>query len=184
MRIAWGITGAGHLLKESVEVMETLRGKYEIRVFLSKAGEEVARMYRVLDRIESFPVIRESKQGSSFSSCGAFNLGKYDAFIISPATSNTIAKIRLGIADSLIPCCASQALKSRVPLILLPTDSKPIVDTKAPNGQIFRIYVRRVDLEHIEALRNEGVIILEHPAEIKKALEGVKSGMRRVIKID
>lgn len=180
MRIAWGITGAGHLLEETVEIMEELKREHEIKeikVFLSRAGEEVARMYGVLGRVEGFPVVRESRQGFSFPSCGAFNLGKYDAFIISPATSNTVAKIRLGIADSLIPCCASQALKSRIPLILVPTDSKPIVDTKAPNGQIFRIYVRRIDLEHIEALRDEGAIIVEHPREIKKALKDIKSGM-------
>ena len=173
MKIAWGITGAGHLLEESVEIMEELKKEHEIKVFLSRAGEEVVRMYGVLGRVGEFPIVRESKQGFSFPSCGAFNLGKYDAFIISPATSNTVAKIRLGIADSLIPCCASQALKSRIPLILVPTDSKPIVDTKAPNGQIFRIYVRRIDLEHIEALRDEGAIIVEHPGEIKKALKDI-----------
>jgi len=171
MRMAWGISGAGHLLKESVEVIEKLSERHEIKIFLSRAGEEVAKMYHVLDRIERFPLVKESRQDFSFPSCGAFNLRKFDVFIISPATSNTIAKIRLGIADSLLSCCASQALKSRIPLILIPTDSKPIIETRAPNGQIFKIYVRKVDLEHLEALKEEGVIILEHPYEVEKALE-------------
>ncbi|MBO8174656.1 MAG: 4Fe-4S ferredoxin [Thermococcus sp.] len=171
MRIAWGISGAGHLLKESIEILEKLRDKHEIKIFLSRAGEEVVKMYKLFDRLEEFSLVKESRQGSSFPSCGAFNLGKFDVFIISPATSNTVAKIRLGIADSLLSCCASQALKSRVPLILVPTDSKPVVETKAPNGQIFKIYVRKVDLEHLKALKEEGVIILEHPYEVEKALE-------------
>lgn len=170
MRIAWGISGAGHLLQESIEILEKLRDKHEIKIFLSRAGEEVAKMYKLFDRLERFPLVKESKQGFSFPSCGAFNLGKFDVFIISPATSNTVAKIRLGIADSLLSCCASQALKSKVPLILVPTDSKPVVETKAPNGQIFRIYVRKIDLEHLEALKKEGVIILEHPYEIEHVL--------------
>ncbi|WP_457752941.1 flavoprotein [Thermococcus sp.] len=171
MRIAWGISGAGHLLRESIEVLEKLGDKHEIKIFLSRAGEEVAKMYKLFDRLEKFPLVKESKQGFSFPSCGAFNLGRFDIFIISPATSNTVAKIRLGIADSLLSCCASQALKSRVPLILVPTDSKSVVETKAPNGQIFKIYVRKVDLEHLKALKEEGVIILEHPYEVEKALE-------------
>jgi len=170
MRIAWGISGAGHLLKESIEILEKLKDKHKIKIFLSRAGEEVVKMYRLFDRLEKFPLVKESKQGISFPSCGAFNLGKFDVFIISPVTSNTVAKIRLGIADSLLSCCASQALKSRVPLILIPTDSKPVVETRAPNGQIFKIYVRKVDLEHLKALKEEGVIILEHPYEIEHAL--------------
>jgi len=171
LRIAWGISGAGHLLVESVEVLERLGNVHEIKVFLSSAGEEVARIYGVLERIGAFPIVRESKQGHAFPSCGAFNLGKFDVFVISPATSNTVAKIRLGIADSLLSCCASQALKSKLPLVLVPTDSKPVVETKAPNGKIFKIYPRKVDLEHIEALKEEGVIILEHPYDVEKALE-------------
>lgn len=170
MRIAWGISGAGHLLKESIEMLEKLSEKHEIKIFLSRAGEEVAKMYHVLDRIERFPLVRESKQGFSFPSCGAFNLGRFNVFVISPVTSNTVAKIRLGIADSLLSCCASQALKSKVPLILVPTDSKPVVVTRTPNGQIFKIYVRKVDLEHLKALKEEGVIILGHPYEIEYAL--------------
>ncbi|AIF69257.1 2(4Fe-4S) ferredoxin [Palaeococcus pacificus DY20341] len=184
MRIAWGISGAGHLLKESIEVMETLSGKHEVKVFLSRAGEEVARMYGVLEQIGDFPIVRESKQGFAFPPCGAFNLKRFDVFVISPATSNTVAKIRLGIADSLLSCCASQALKSKVPLILVPTDSKHIVETRAPNGQVFMIYPRKVDLEHLEALRDEGVIILEHPKEVPRTLEAAKEGVRRVIKLD
>jgi flavoprotein len=171
VRIAWGISGAGHLLLESVEVLEKLRERHEIKIFLSSAGEEVARMYGVLERIGSFPLVRESKQGHSFPSCGSFNLGKFDVFVISPATSNTVAKIRLGIADSLLSCCASQALKSRVPLMIVPTDSKPVVETKAPNGETFKIYPRKIDLEHLEALREEGVLVLEHPYDVEKALE-------------
>lgn len=183
MRIAWGISGAGHLLAESVEVLRELSKKHDVKVMLSSAGEEVAAMYDVLGDIESLPLIRESRQGRSFPSCGAFNLGRYDVFVISPATSNTVAKIRLGIGDSFLSCCAILALKSRVPLIIVPTDSKPIVKTRAPNGQEFDVHVRKIDLEHLEALRDEGVVVLEHPREVPRALETVKEGIRRVVKV-
>ncbi|RLF79354.1 4Fe-4S ferredoxin [Thermococci archaeon] len=171
LKIAWGISGAGHLLVESVEVVERLKKKHEIKVFLSSAGEEVARIYGVLERIGDFPLVRESRQGHAFPSCGSFNLGKYDLFVISPATSNTVAKIRLGISDSLLSCCASQALKTKVPLVVVPTDSKPVVETKGPNGDVFKLYPRKVDLDHIRALKEEGVIVLEHPYEVEKILK-------------
>lgn len=183
MRIAWGISGAGHLLEESVEVLLKLSEKHDVKVLLSEAGEEVAAMYKVLEDIEQLPLVRESRQGRAFPSCGAFNLGRYDAFVISPATSNTVAKIRLGIGDSFLSCCAILALKSRVPLIIVPTDSKPVVKTRAPNGQEFEIYVRKIDLEHINALRDEGVIVLEHPREVPRALEVAREGVRKVIKL-
>ena len=37
MKIAWGITGAGHLLKESVDVLTELATKHDITVMLSGA---------------------------------------------------------------------------------------------------------------------------------------------------
>jgi dihydromethanopterin reductase (acceptor) len=39
MRIAWCITGAGHLLQESVNVLVELSKKHDVTVLLSGAGE-------------------------------------------------------------------------------------------------------------------------------------------------
>ena len=41
-RIAWGITGSGHYLKESMQIID---GLSDIDIFLSKAGEEVLKWY-------------------------------------------------------------------------------------------------------------------------------------------
>ena len=41
-RIAWGLTGSGHLLKESINIIESLEN---VDLFLSKAGEEVLKWY-------------------------------------------------------------------------------------------------------------------------------------------
>ncbi|HNS25131.1 MAG TPA: flavoprotein, partial [Methanobacteriaceae archaeon] len=53
MKIAWGITGAGHLLLESVEIVENLSREHEVTVLLSGAGEEVLKMYGLYNRVES-----------------------------------------------------------------------------------------------------------------------------------
>ena len=41
-RIAWGITGSGHYLKESMDLIDKLD---DVDLFLSKAGEEVLKWY-------------------------------------------------------------------------------------------------------------------------------------------
>ena len=49
MKIGWAFTGAGHLLKESVEAMEELAKDNDLTVFLSQASEEVLKMYGLYD---------------------------------------------------------------------------------------------------------------------------------------
>ncbi len=45
MRIVFAFTGAGHLLNESVHVVEKLAENHEVTVFISGAAEEVLKMY-------------------------------------------------------------------------------------------------------------------------------------------
>jgi dihydromethanopterin reductase (acceptor) len=51
VKIAWGITGAGHLLQDSVEILEMLSMDHKITVFLSGAAEEVIKMYGLYERV-------------------------------------------------------------------------------------------------------------------------------------
>ena len=51
-RVAWGITGSGHRLVETVEIMNQLKEQYQknvkITVYLSKAGDQVAKYYQLI----------------------------------------------------------------------------------------------------------------------------------------
>ncbi|MDI6643874.1 MAG: dihydromethanopterin reductase (acceptor) [Methanobacteriaceae archaeon] len=128
MKIAWGITGAGHLLLESVELLEKLSKEHEITILLSKAGEEVLKMYGLFERVEVLAggyyreLALEKDQESSFPITGRLSMGRYDHLIISPTTSNTIAKIVHGIADSLISNAVAQAGKGKVNTYIIPVD--------------------------------------------------------------
>ncbi|MDR0912605.1 MAG: dihydromethanopterin reductase (acceptor) [Methanobrevibacter sp.] len=140
MRIAWAITGAGHLLKESVEILEKLSKNHEVTVFLSAAGEEVLNMYGLFDRIKNITggyyreLAIEMDQKYSYPISGRLSLGKYDLLILSPATSNTIAKIVYGIADSLVTNTIAQAGKGKVKTLIVPVDLEPgDVDTVLPS---------------------------------------------------
>jgi dihydromethanopterin reductase (acceptor) len=128
MRIAWGITGAGHLLEESVEILFQLSKKHEVTVLLSKAGEEVLKMYGLFETVENLTggkyreLILEDDQRASFPMTGRFSLGTYEMLIVSPTTSNTIGKIVNGIADTLITNAVAQSGKGLVETYIIPVD--------------------------------------------------------------
>ncbi|HTY91861.1 MAG TPA: dihydromethanopterin reductase (acceptor) [Methanocella sp.] len=140
LRIAWGITGAGHLLKDSYETMKELKKDgHSITTFVSRAGEEVSRMYGLLESTKEISdgsylneIYLDSNQGSSFPKIGRFNVGRYDVFILMPATSNTVAKIVYGIADTLVTNCAAQAMKGGIPSLIVPVDWESGVMSEMP----------------------------------------------------
>lgn len=128
MKIAWGITGAGHMLLESVETLEELSKDHEVTVLLSAAGEEVLKMYGLYNRVEAITggyyqeLVLEKDQKFSYPLAGRFSLGRYDLLIVSPSTSNTIAKVINGIADTLITNAIAQAGKGKTQTLIVPVD--------------------------------------------------------------
>jgi dihydromethanopterin reductase (acceptor) len=140
LHIAWGVTGAGHYLKESYAVMAEFRKEgHDVTTFVSRAGEEVSRMYGLFDDLKAVSdgsylneIFLDSAQGSSFPKIGRFNLKRYDLFVLSPATSNTVAKVVYGIADTLVTNCAAQAMKSGVPCYIVPVDQEQDVVSEMP----------------------------------------------------
>lgn len=135
MDILWCITGAGHLLEETCKVLNHINDNKNTNnkkiktCAISSAGEEVLKMYGIEINIEE--KIFESMQGKSFPFCGRVSKKEYDAIIVAPCTSNTIAKLSYGISDSLITSIVTQGLKSGIKIYILPTDIKENI-TKIP----------------------------------------------------
>jgi dihydromethanopterin reductase (acceptor) len=134
MNILWGITGAGHQLKESAEAIRKLAGKHRITAAYSGAGYEVAAMYGLRDEIEGIvhETFRDEDQGYSSPLVGRLAGKEYDLLVVSPCTANTVAKIAAGIADNLITNLVAQAMKSKTPVYVVPTDSEKTHDTTLP----------------------------------------------------
>jgi archaeoflavoprotein AfpA len=175
LNIAWGITGSGDLLEETIEVMEDLSDRYDlkIRVFLSKEGELVLRYYKLLDSLKmNFSRVNVEKGANTPFIAGELQLGIFDLLLVSPATGNTTAKIAHGIADSLMTNAVSQAMKARVPVYILPVDQKMgETKTKLPDGGELRLTMREVDVENVEKLRKmRGITVLSNPKEIEDAI--------------
>lgn len=132
--VAWGITGSGAFLADSVREIARLRGLgVSTSVYVSRAGEELLRMYGLLGELERaargpYPneLILESEEGASSPKAARVYRGVFDFVVVSPATLNTCAKIALGVADSLVTNLASHALKARVPLIVVPSDLREV----------------------------------------------------------
>ena len=177
-RVAWGITGSGDRLAETIETMKQINKQYQpearITVYLSKAGDQVVKFYRLVkDLQENFDKIRV-EVNSNLPTLGVqLQSGKIEFLLIAPATSNTVAKIAMGIADTLLCNATIMALKSFVPVYIMPCDYREgVTATQLPNGSQMKIRVRKEDVENSKKLAvMDGVFILEKPEEIDSVFQ-------------
>jgi dihydromethanopterin reductase (acceptor) len=167
-RIAWVITGGGHFLEDCIE---TVLNCERVDIFLSRAAEEVLRMYKLDSRI-TVPNVRiyeEDKPSSPLVK--RLFAGEYSVLVVAPATSNSVAKFVHGISDNLATNLFAQAGKSRVQVIVYPTDLAPEMDSQGPRGRRFRVYPRPIDLENTAKLRTfPGVTVVSSREELEKQL--------------
>jgi len=177
-KVAWGITGSGDKLVETIEIMKEIKKLYQnevdIIVYLSKAGDQVVKWYRLgNDLKENFDRIWVEINPNSPFLAGQLQTGKFEFLLIAPATSNTVAKISMGVADSLLCNAAIMGLKAFVPLYIMPSDYKEgIAITKLPNGRDMKLRIRKEDVEHVKKLAGmDSVFVLEKPEEIHQVFK-------------
>lgn len=153
-RLAWAITGSGHYLRESLALLATLEN---VDVYLSKAAVEIIRQYGFYAQLDATGhKIYQDKTASSVP-VGLLYQGAYHTLVISPATSNTIAKMAYGFSDSLVTNLYAQAGKTRVQSIIfacdtVPESEHPFIESEAPRENIVQVYPRKIDLENVEKL--------------------------------
>ena len=171
-RIAWGITGSGHYLKESMDLIDKLD---DVDLFLSKAGEEVLKWY-------DYDLKNFKKKGmkvfkdvtASSAPVSLLYEGVYKCLVISPATSNTVAQMAFGFSDNLITNMFAQAGKCRIHSIVFACDTEPTVITQAPKN-IVTLYPRKVELDNYEKLKYfEDVDVVDNIKDLNIALEKFK----------
>lgn len=168
MSIAWGITGAGHVLEECIRLMLKLG---EVDVFLSRAAEEVVRMYHLEEELQQAAKAVVRDRAASAPVVGRFAHSRYRVLVIAPATSNSVAKFVCGISDSLVTNLFAQAGKNRVPVVVLPTDTAPEMDTVTPKGETIKVYPRPIDLKNTARLQEfPGVTVVDCVEELQRCL--------------
>jgi len=177
-RVAWGITGSGDRLLEVFDVMKQIKNQYQddarITVYISKAGDLVIKYYHLFTELqEEFDKNRVEINSNMPTLAVQLQSGKIEFLLIAPATSNTVAKLANGIADTLLTNAAIMALKAFVPVYILPCDYKEgVTVTQLPDGSEMKIRVRKEDAEHAKKLAAmDGVFILEKPEEIYQVFQ-------------
>lgn len=178
MKLAWGVTGSGDKFKETIQVMKELKGRYgdilSVEVFLSKAGQLVARYYKATELLETgFDRLWVEADANTPFLPGRLQLGEFDLLLIAPATSNTVAKIAVGISDTLLTNSAVQAIKGFTPVYIMPVDyHEGETITILPNGRTLKLRVRKEDAENVRKLEAmEGIHPFERPEDIPGIVE-------------
>ena len=172
-KVAWGITGSGDKIIETVNIMREMREKYideyDIRIYISKAGDQVLKYYGLFKELEvEFDRTWIEINANAPFLAGQIQLGHFEFMLIAPATSNTVAKISLRIGDALIPNAAIMGQKAGIPLYILPSDfEEGVAVTQLPDGRDLELTIIKEDVEHVEKLANMGINILKTPEEIE-----------------
>jgi dihydromethanopterin reductase (acceptor) len=148
-RLAWAVTGSGHFLRESLQILSTLK---EVDIFLSRAAAEIIKQYGFQAELDAMGHrIFQDKTASSVP-VEFFYEGHYHTLVVAPATSNTIAKMAYGFSDSLVTNLYAQAGKTRVETIVFACDTSPELESEAPKDNIVKVYPRQIDLDNVKKL--------------------------------
>lgn len=179
-RLAWGLTGSGHFLQESLDLARQFP---DVDLFLSKAAAEVLNMYGhdVEDLRKEFRIMRDNT--ASAAPVGLFYEGVYHTVVIAPATSNTVAKCVVGISDTLVTNIFAQAGKRHIPSIVFACDNEPEVETESPKEWV-TVFPRRIDLENTERLQQmEAVTVVSDIDELRRRIDQRYASLRAAGKI-
>ena len=184
-KIAWGITGAGHLLRESVELIVKLveEGK-RIDIFISNAGETVLTMYKLKDSLSNLHqthekiqkrLIFEKDQIPGYPISAKFNLHSYDLLVLSPLSANSVAKMNVGIADTLMTNIFSQMVKGNGTIYIIPCDLIPgLIQTETPGGKLVEITIDNFNSQNARNLRKfPKVSLYENLSDLSQAINEI-----------
>ena len=128
--LAWGITGASDKLLETFDAVEKVAALDNVRIttFISQAGIEIVRSFSLQNRLKAVSngepyreIVTPKTHGASTHIACRFFAGEYEAYVVAPCSGNTMAKVRVGIADTPVTGAASWALKGGVSVFLLQT---------------------------------------------------------------
>jgi dihydromethanopterin reductase (acceptor) len=166
-RLAWALTGSGHFLRECLELIDA---RPDVDLFLSRAAAEVLVQYGYDLKALRQRMTCYMDGAASAPPVALFYQGRYRRLVVAPATSNTVAKLVWGIADTLVTNIYAQAGKCRIPSLVFACDTAPAMETEAPGGMVM-VYPRRIDLENVERLRvMEDTQVVENIADLAAAL--------------
>ncbi len=95
--------------------------------------------------------------------------GRADLLLVAPATANTVAKMAMGIDDTVVTTCATVAFGTRTPVVVAPAMHEAMLDHPAV-GRHARTLVEDFGVTWVEPLHEEKKAKL---AEVERIVEAV-----------
>lgn len=166
--IVLGVTGSIAAVETVKLARELIRHGAEVIPVLSKDATEILHPNALQFATGVAPITRFDGTVPYIELVGT--QGRADLLLIAPATSNTIAKIAMGIDDTTVTTFAQNALGAGIPVLIAPAMHETM-------------YANPIIAGHIHALEKHGVEFVAPKLEEEKAkLADVEEIVERVIR--
>lgn len=174
-RIVLGITGSIAAVECVKLARELIRHGAVVYPVMTPSATRIVHPDAVEFATGHKPVVLLSGQTEHVSWCGLVQ-DPVDLLLISPCTANTISKIARGIDDTPVTTCATTAIGSGVPILLVP-------------AMHLSMYDHRIVQKNIEICKRHGVLFLDpsvsgNKAKLPEISEIVETVIRTIGKRD
>jgi len=174
-RIVLGITGSIAAVECVKLARELIRHGATVYPVMTPSATRIIHPDAIEFATGHKPVIQLSGQTEHVSWCGLVQ-NPVDLLLVSPCTANTISKIARGIDDTPVTTCATTAIGSGVPILLVP-------------AMHLSMYDHKIVQKNIEICKDHGVLFLDpfisgNKAKSPEILEIVETVIRTIGKRD
>lgn len=154
-RIVLGVTGSIAAVECVKLARELIRHGATVYPVMTPAATRIIHPDALEFATAHRPVVQLTGQTEHVSWCGLVQ-DPVDLLLISPCTANTISKIAWGIDDTPVTTCATTAIGSQVPVLLVP-------------AMHLSMYDHRIVQKNIEFCKKHGVSFLDPHLQGSKA---------------
>jgi phosphopantothenoylcysteine decarboxylase / phosphopantothenate---cysteine ligase len=170
-RIVLGITGSIAAVECVKLARELIRHGAIVYPVMTPSATRIIHPDAIEFATSHKPVIQLSGQTEHVSWCGLVQ-DPVDLLLVSPCTANTISKIARGIDDTPVTTCATTAIGSGVPILLVP-------------AMHLSMYDHKIVQKNIEICKDHGVLFLDpfisgNKAKSPEILEIVETVIRTI----
>ena len=174
-RIVLGVTGSIAAVESIALARELIRHGATVYPVMTPAATRIIHPDALEFATSHKPVIQLTGQTEHVSWCGLVQ-DPVDLLLISPCTANTISKIARGIDDTPVTTCATTAIGSRVPVLLVP-------------AMHLSMYDHKIVQKNIDICKEHGVLFIDpfisgNKAKLPEVDEIVETVIRTVGKRD
>jgi len=170
VNVALGITGSIAAVRAVEFIHELRRRGANVRAVMSPEATNIIHPWSIEFATEREVVTEITGSVEHVELCGVE--GWADVYLISPATANTVGKMASAVDDTPVTTCATTALGSGLPVVVVPAMHKPMYDHPGV-------------LEAIEQLESWGVHFVEPRIEEGKAKiasdDAIATGVARAV---